>query len=262
MFKKIIQRHKTVLIVSILFIILACIVFYKFQSTARTNYSEPLKRQTLQQTVYGIGTVTANKSFVLKPGVTSNIDKIFVKEGDVVAKDDAIISLGNAVFRAPFAGTIEQLPAKVGENVFAQSIVYSLSDLTDCYLLVSLEQRSALKVRIGQNARISFDTLREQVFTGTVEAIFSQSNNFYVRIQPQDLLPQILPGMTADVAIGVLEKPNALIIPVSALNGNKVSVKTKNGNVKTVAVTLGLADGASVEVLAGDLNEGDQVQLP
>ena len=238
-------------------------VFYKFESKPSGEYSSPLKKQAMQQNVYGIGIVTANKRFQFKPGMTSTVEQLFVKEGDTVNQGDPIIALGATVFKAPFAGSITQLPAKIGENVFPQSILYSLVDLQDRYLLVSLEQRAALKVKQGQEARISFDSLRDKTFTGTVEALYSQDNSFFVRIRSDDLSQEILPGMTADVAIAILTKENALVIPVAAIESGKVKVrKGESSQTQAVTVTLGIADGAFAEVIAGDLKEGDQLLLP
>lgn len=224
-------------------------------------FSEPIRRGAIIESVYGIGTVTATRSFQLKFGTTGTIQKLFVKEGDVVKRGDPLVTMDGTLFSAPFDGTVTWLPLKVGENVFAQTVILSLVDLQDRYIVVSLEQQGALRVRNGQKARISFDNMRGEAFNGAVESVYSNGNNFLVRIGVTDLPPQILPGMTADVAIGIDEHPDVLLVPVAAIEEGKVTVKRGRGMLKAVAVKTGIVDGAMAEIVSGDLKEGDRLSL-
>src|SRR3989338_7440611 len=55
--------------------------------------TDPIKRGSVIESVYGIGTVTATKSYQLKLGVTSTIRRLYVKEGDQVGKGQALVDL-------------------------------------------------------------------------------------------------------------------------------------------------------------------------
>lgn len=222
--------------------------------------TEPIKKGAIVESVYGIGTVTATRSFQLKLGVTSTIRRLFVKEGDPVKRDQRLADLDGVLFSAPFDGTITLLPFKVGETVFPQAVVLSIVDLQDRYLLVTLEQQAALRVRRSQKAKLSFDSLRAESHDGLVEAIYSNDNNFFVRIGVAALPPQILPGMTADVAIGISERRDALIVPVAAIDSGKVTVKRGLGTA-TVAVKTGIVDGAMAEIVSGDLQAGERLLI-
>ena len=163
---------------------------------------------------------------------------------------------------APFDGTVTALPVKVGENVFAQTVVLELTDLQDRYVTVSLEQRAAIRVRRGQTARLSFENMRDTALAGTVESVYSRAGDFLVRIEVPDLPTQILPGMTADVAINIRQRSGALLVPVAAIREGSVAVKRDGIVPVRVEVTTGLADGAFAEVTAGDLKPGDRVIVP
>jgi multidrug efflux pump subunit AcrA (membrane-fusion protein) len=223
--------------------------------------SDPIKKGSIIESVYGIGMVTATKSFQLKSGVTGNILKIFVKEGDLVKRGSPIVDLEGVFFRAPFDGTITSLPFKVGEAVFVQSVVYTLVDLLDRYLVVSLEQRGALRVRRGQKAKLSFETIRDESYEGTVESVYSNDGNFLVRIDVSKLPAQILPGMTADVAIGVDEHKDILLAPAAAIESGIVHVKRGFGGPTPVSVKVGIVDGAMAEIVSGDLHEGERLLI-
>lgn len=237
-------------------------IFWKRAGSDEAQLSEPLKKGPVIESVYGIGTITATRSFQLKFGVLGTVRKIFVREGDPVKRGQTLIEMDNGLqLSAPFSGTVTFLPVKVGETVFPQSVLLSVVDLHDRYIVVSLEQRAALRVRQGQSAKISFDSMRGETFEGKVESVYSNENNFLVRIGVPGLPPQILPGMTADVGIAVSEPREALLAPVLAIDGGKVYVKRGLGKPKAVEVRVGVADDVAAEIVSGEVHEGDRLVL-
>ena len=248
----------------VLAVFIGIITIYVPNQFAKMNgsLSNPLEKGTIVESVYGIGTVMATRSYQIKFGVTSTINQIYVKEGDAVKKGARLMNIDGSIYSAPFSGTITSLPYKAHENIFAQMPLLTLVDLNDRYVLISLEQQGALRVKPGQKAKLSFDTIREQNYDGVVESIYSFENNFLARINVSSLPPIILPGMTADVAITLTQKSNALLAPVAALEEGKY-YWTKNGKwfPKRVEVKIGIVDKAMVEIVSGDLNVGDRVLI-
>jgi macrolide-specific efflux system membrane fusion protein len=256
------KAHKKPFFIGVFVFIFIFIFGFRFLSrNSISSFVERVQRGNLIESVYGIGTVVSNKTFQFKVGVPTTIRSVFVKEGDYVKTRQKIVELEGVYSSAPFAGVVTFLPVKVGETIFAQSIVYVLSDLNDRYITVSLEQRGALKVRQGQKAKISFESLREKTFQGIVESVYSFENNFLVRIGVTELPTQILPGMTADVAIGIKEHKDKLVVPVAALTEGSLSLK-RGGRKMTVDVKTGIVEGAFAEISSGDVKEGDELILP
>lgn len=256
-----IKKNQLKIIIPIVAVVVIAAIALRKQSSNQYQITDPIKRSNIVESVFGIGTVTAKNSYQLKVGITSGVSAIFVREGEQVQKGQRLITLeGGTSFSAPFDGTITYLPVKVGETVFPQSIVMSVVDLLDRYLIVSLEQRAAMRVRVGQKARISFDSQRDLTFEGIVQAVYSNESNFLVRITVNSLPNQILPGMTADVAITIGEHKDALVIPIAAIENSEVMVKSGSSK-KSVPVKTGIVDGAYAEIVSGDLKEGDQLFL-
>jgi multidrug efflux pump subunit AcrA (membrane-fusion protein) len=257
------KRKRLLFFIVIILIALAIAAwFFRKQAVQKRVLTDPIRRGTVIESIYGIGTVKANKIYDLKSGVISSIDHVYVKEGDFVEKGARLVDFREgAHFVAPFAGTVTWVPYNAGENVFLQSVIVRVVDLKDRYMVVSLEQRGAIKVKSGQKARINFDNLRNETYNGVVEAVYSHENDFMVRIRVSDLPDQILPGMTGDVAIGIREYPNVLVIPVAAIDNGKVEVQRGRRKV-TVPVTTGIVDGAMAQVVSGDLSEGDRLMMP
>lgn len=255
-----IKSHRLISLGTLTAVVVISIFVWIQISNSEGVLSDPLKKGTIIQSVYGIGTVTATKSYSIKSGITETIDDLYVVEGDTVKKGDPLIKVDRVKYNAPFDGVITSLPNKIGENVFIDIPMLVLVDLSDRYVVVSLEQQGALRVLIGQNAILSFDTMRESNFVGTVKSIYSNATNFLARINIPNFPPKILPGMTADVAITIVTHENALLLPVAALEGGKF-VWIKGPIPKKVELKIGIVDKAFAEVLSGDVKEGDRVLI-
>jgi multidrug efflux pump subunit AcrA (membrane-fusion protein) len=72
--------------------------------------------------------------------------------------------------------------------------------------------------------------------------------------------PKVLPGMTADVAFVLAEKPSALLVPLAAIRNGQVTV-LDNGRKRKVSVKTGWIDAEKAEILEGELKENDQLVL-
>lgn len=222
----------------------------------------PVRRGPVVQAVYGIGTVTANKIYSLRVGVTATVIDLYVRQGDFVPRGARLLSIdGPTVFRSPFAGTVTSLWVKIGETVFPQASLLVLTDLRDLYVVVSLEQQAAILVKPGQKASISFENMRDRSYEGQVRTVYSNTGQFLVDIQTARLPPAILPDMTADVGIQIDVHENALIVPVAALSQNTLLKKTR-GKIRKTSVEVRLIDGENAEVAGDDLREGDIVVIP
>lgn len=214
------------------------------------------------EAVYGIGTVTARHDFELKLGVTDTLMKLYVQEGDSVAQGRPLVAFSDGrLVHAPFAGVVTSVTYKEGETVFPQIPVLTLTDPKDPYVVVSLEQSGALRVKSGQPAVLSFEDLREQKLNGTVTSIYPKDGQFFADIEVQGMPPEVLVGMTADVAIQVAQKEGVLQVPLVALHQGGVRV-LRNGLPKTVPIKVGAVDGTWAEVLSGDIHPDDTLLVP
>lgn len=214
------------------------------------------------EAVYGLGTVKSLHFYEFKAGLIMNIINIFVKEGDFVTSNSPLIQLnGGLIVKAPFDGTITDLPFHNGENIPVGQAVIQLQDLKNKYIEVSLEQESALRVNVGQKCKVMFESLRGQVYQGKVSALFPKNGNFIVHIDVEALTAGILPGMTADVSIEIGQDQNVLLIPLSSIDSGQV-ILTRNGEKKKIKVTIGHVDNNWAEVLEGDILLTDKVLIP
>ncbi|PIS10856.1 MAG: secretion protein HlyD [Bdellovibrio sp. CG10_big_fil_rev_8_21_14_0_10_47_8] len=243
-------------------LVLAGLLFGFYRWGNPSSMTEAAHRGPIEEAIYGLGTVRAARIFEYKQGVTSRILKIYVKEGQSVHAGEALMELESVpTVRAPFDGTVTSLPFHERENVFAQIPLIRLEDLRNPYIEMSLEQQGALRIQPQQTAKLSFESLRGTIYEGKVESIYPANGQFIVRIEKSKLPPEILPGMTVDVAIELQKKDNVLLIPVAGIQNGLVTV-LRNGNKIKVQVQLGLSNSEWAEVLSGDIQESDRVLIP
>ena len=259
---KFLMRHALIAGLTFILLIVAAVAWNVIKKRGDSVASAQVVRGPAIAAVYGIGTITASHVYQLKLGLIGTIDRTYVKEGDEVVAGQKMIIIERVTFRAPFTGVVTAAPFNVGENAPAQISILTLVDRRDPFLLVSLDQRGALAVHRGQTARISFDTIRDQTFSGTVGAVYANEGNFFARVETGNLPPEVLPGMTADVAIVLAEHPDALLVPFAAVEGGNTVWRSRAGSLPVaVDVKLGFVDRNNVEINGGDVVVGDRVLI-
>lgn len=256
------RSHKItlILIAGVVAIFATFLIVRKIQS--RNQNTAQARQGSIVESVYGVGTVVSSKVYRLRLAIPTSVRKLWVKSGDTVAQGAPLVLTDNTLnpFKAPFHGVITSLPVYEGENVAPQATLLTLMDLSDLYVEVALEQQAAIQVKLGQKARMSFESLRGQTLDGKVKAIFPNEGQFLVHIDVNELPTGILPGMTADVSIEAARKQNVLLVPANAVTNGHVTLMREGKKIKT-PVTIGLMDSESAEIIKGEVKQGDLVVL-
>ena len=182
--------------------------------------------------------------------------------------------------KSPISGTVIEKNFKAGDKVDGASsgtlaVIYDLSYLK---LEMAVAELDIGKVEVGQRVEITADALEGQTFEGVVDkasingTTTNGSTNYPVTIIIEDY-GDLKPGMNVSAEIIGEEIPNALCIPVDAVDrGNTVTVPgpgalNEDGTavvditkLETKEVTLGRSDDEYVEVTGG-LEAGDVVLI-
>ena len=209
--------------------------------------------------VYALGTVKSEHVYSLRMGVTDGIVRLHVSEGEQVRKGQPLLNTEAGVsFHAPFSGIVSKVFYEEGETVMPGTTVLTLVDPSTIYLLVSLDQQSAVKVTKRQEVELSFEGMRNRKYTGMVERIYSSSGQFLARIYSQELPPGILPDMTVDVAIAVAKKEKALLIPTAAIREGSVTL-IRNNQRLTLRPKTGIVNEGWTEIMDGTIKTDDEI---
>lgn len=216
------------------------------------------KRGDVVESIYGLGTVTADKNFNLRTGTPLTVHKVFVREGDLVKVGDPLLSLDGNVMRSPLVGTVTTVAYKEGELVTPQVTALTITNLDQLYLEVSLEQQSILRVQKGQKVFVSFESLRSEKYEGLVASVYPRGSQFIVRIEIPKWPEGVLPGMTADVAILVGKKTDVLLIPLRSIVAGQVT-RIRDGHKSRIPIKLGVVDGSWGEVVSDNIAPTDEL---
>ena len=114
--------------------------------------------------------------------------------------------------------------------------------------------------RQKQKARIAFDGLPGKTYTGSVASVYPSDGQFIVKVESAEIPVEILPGMSADLAIEAGTKSGVYVAPIRAVREGKVTL-FRNGKKMLVPVQLGLTQGESVEIISGELADGDLLRF-
>jgi HlyD family secretion protein len=140
----------------------------------------------------------------------------------------------------------------------------TLSDLTTSQVSAAVSEADIGKVQPGQKVNFTLTAYPSRTFTGTVATIqpagTTTSNvvtyNVLIAVDPTDV--QLLPDMTATVAIVTASADNAVLVPNGALSSNGTVPVLRSGSPIAVPVVTGISDGVNTQIVSG-LQPGDQV---
>ena len=201
---------------------------------------------------------------------------------DVAILAQAQLNLEHTRIVAPVDGTVESRNMDVGQTVaasFQAPVIFLIAqDLTKMQVDTNVDESDVGRVKLDQAATFTVDAWPGRVFRGCVaqirEAPINVSNvityDVVVQVSNEDL--KLFPGMTANVTIAVGRADNVLRLPKAALRfrprsaagaktgtAQNVAVLDARGQLKQIAVKTGLSDANYVEVVSGDLREGQPV---
>lgn len=178
---------------------------------------------------------------------------------------------------APYTGTISDINLVEGMvitsstnsstgEVSSQRIAVIRNESTPI-INVTLGETDVPNVKIGQKATVTFDSITDKTFTGTVATVdrigtvSSNVTSYGVNIKLDSGSDQILPNMAATADIIIDTATDALYVPSSSLitqNGSTLAKTLQNGKEVDVTVEIGISSDTNTVITSG-LSEGEKV---
>lgn len=185
----------------------------------------------------------------------------------------------NYTITAPISGKVIQKNTKVGDKVQNSNgasdlaVIYDLSAMT---FDMNIDELDIIHVAVGQAVSVNADAFEGEKFNGVVTKVSLEGTSangvtyYPVTVTLEDS-GSLLPGMNVDGEIVTESAEAVLAVPADALvRGNKVyvkddTVKEANGNIpagfRAVEVETGVTSSDYVEIVSGELKEGDEVYV-
>jgi len=181
----------------------------------------------------------------------------------------AQVAYNNAAITAPFAGSVQNLTAQLGQVVSPSVPVLSLVNNGGLKIVTYVSETDVAKLAVGDAANITLDafgtgiTFPATVTTiGTTETSVNGSSAYQVTLHFTAAEPNVRDGMTGNVQIITAEHDNVVEVPTRLVitNGNNEYVVVPKGGGETdQEVTTGLTgDDGNTEIVSG-LNAGDAI---
>ncbi len=258
-----------------------------------TEYT--VKKESIEVHTISTGVVSPQNRLEVKSPISGRIEKILVKEGDRVVKnqilaltstDDRAALLDAASGKgpeerakweeiypatplmAPITGTIILKSFEEGQVFIWSDALFTISDRLT--VKAQVDETDIAKIKKGQSALITLDAYKDEPLQAYVDRIaydattINNVTSYIVDVVPDRVPDYLRSGMTANVKFQLETKKAVLVVPSYA-------VKLKNGkSVVTVMVgykkvdreiRLGITEGKKQEVLSG-LSEGDIILVP
>lgn len=157
------------------------------------------------------------------------------------------------VVTAPMDGVVLRRDFEVGEVVRSEDALFWIGSPRPLRLTVDVDEEDIPRVAPGQKVLIKADSFPGRVLEARIGRITPKGDpinkTFRVRVTLPDDTP-LLVGMTAEINIVTAEKPQALLVPASALVDGKVFV-VEDGKAAARPIAIGIRGRNRVEVVDG-----------
>ena len=237
-------------------------------------------------------TVDNARSVYLQARAQVGVDRANIQQQQANLRD-AQVQLDYTNIISPVDGTIVSRNVDVGQTVASSfqtpTLFLIAKDLTKMQVDTNVSESDIGDIRSGQTAAFTVDAFPGREFQAEVgqvrQAPITVQNVVTYDVVVEVANPELLlkPGMTANVTVITAERDNVLRVPLQALrfspkkhrseitasdapptvhhrSSNQARVWLYDGAaLKPVTITRGLDDGNNVEIVSGDLKEGDVI---
>jgi cobalt-zinc-cadmium efflux system membrane fusion protein len=165
---------------------------------------------------------------------------------------------------APFAGTVIEKDAVLGELAQPDKSIFTVADLSTLWIEANVFEKDLSRIRIGVPAIVTVNGYPGEQFKGRLTYLSStldkETRTVQARIEVPNPDGRLKPQMFATAAIDTQSSTQALALPQDAVplvNGQPTAFVRENGRFEARPVELGEAVGERVVVKSG-LKAGEQ----
>lgn len=175
------------------------------------------------------------------------------------AFDLATARLDKTRIRAAFGGLVGRQRVSPGAYVRTGEVITELAKVDEMEVAFAAPERFARQLRPGVPVAVTTPALPGETFTGRVTVVdpivSAETRTVALVARIPNRAARLRPGMSADVAVTLAERPAALSVPDEAVfaEGTQsfVYLVKPDSSVARTPVTLGTRDSAWVEVIEG-----------
>ena len=250
-------------------------------NNAKINVANQQKQFAMQDKLYKQGVISKQEFITSQQQLESTLqqEKLAQQQVNAAQKQLQIVrtgatpelqSMATTQIRAKAAGTVLEIPVKIGSQVIeansfnSGTTICSIADLNSLIFKGDIDEAQAGKLKEGMDMNVVIGALQNKSFPGKLTLIapkgkeesgtikFSVEGDVYNKTGDY-----IRAGFSANGEVLLSSQKNALLLDESLIQYEKsnnkafVEVKQSNGSFKKVFVKLGASDGINVQILSG-----------
>ena len=250
-------------------------------TNAKINVENQQKQFAMQEKLYKQGVISKQEYIAAQQQLQTTLQqqKLAVQQLNAAQKQLQIVrtgatpelqSMATTQIRAKAAGTVLEIPVKVGGQVIEANsfnpgtTICSIADLNALIFKGKIDEAQAGKLNEGMDMNVVIGALQNKSFPGKVTLIATkgteESGTIKFNVEGNVTNPKgeyIRAGFSANGEILLSSQKNALLLDESLIQYEKgtnkafVEVKQPNGSFRKTYVKLGASDGINVQILSG-----------
>ena len=250
-------------------------------ANAKINVDNQQKQFAMQEKLYKQGVISKQEYIAAQQQLQTTLQqqKLASQQLNAAQKQLQIVrtgatpelqSMATTQIRAKAAGTVLEIPVKVGGQVIEANsfnpgtTICSIADLNSLIFKGKIDEAQAGKLKEGMDMNVVIGALQNKSFPGKVTLIApkgtEESGTIKFNVEGNVTNPKgeyIRAGFSANGEVLLSSQKNALLLDESLIQSDKgnnksfVEVKQPNGSFKKTYVKLGASDGINVQILSG-----------
>ena len=250
-------------------------------ANAKINVDNQQKQFAMQEKLYKQGVISKQEYIAAQQQLQTTLQqqKLASQQLNAAQKPLQIVrtgatpelqSMATTQIRAKAAGTVLEIPVKVGGQVIEANsfnpgtTICSIADLNSLIFKGKIDEAQAGKLKEGMDMNVVIGALQNKSFPGKVTLIApkgtEESGTIKFNVEGNVTNPKgeyIRAGFSANGEVLLSSQKNALLLDESLIQYDKgnnksfVEVKQPNGSFKKTYVKLGASDGINVQILSG-----------
>jgi RND family efflux transporter MFP subunit len=171
--------------------------------------------------------------------------------------------IGDYIITAPMDGLVLRRDGEIGEIAEVGQILFRVGVPKPLQVVAEVNEEDIPRVDVRQVVLFRTDAFPDRRLEGKVREITPMGDVAAKTYRIKAALPDdtpLKPGMSVEANIITREKPNALLVPADAIQGNVVFV-IDGTQVRRREVKIGIRGTRNTEILSG-LTDGERVASP
>lgn len=269
--KKKAKWKKWLIIAAVLALVIAGAVYLNVRGAQPAYTQETAKTQDIVTYYTFSGNIQPGDSAVVNASAAGTVNRLYVAEGDVVARDDDLLRMSSGTrYKAPIAGTVTDIEVAIDDDAGAGDKLVRVADYANPFVSIKVDEYDLSALSVGGTASIYIQA-QDKTLEGTITEIDQEATvensiaYYYAKVSvPQDGAVRM--GMSCEVSVLKESALMATTITMKALqfdedNNPYVFCYSRGEEVVAQPVTLGINNGTLVQILDG-VKSGELVLIP